>query len=74
MKSIEVVAKPIVKVTSPADDPDFSVDLSDDYEDDDYSVPFNGNKQELMDYLKRLEDDNLFKIFLVQDEEESLKK
>lgn len=59
---------------SPADDPDFEIDLSDDYEDDDFDLPFNGDKKELLEYLKRLEDDNLFKIQLMQDEEESLKQ
>lgn len=72
IKSIEV-EKPVVKAPSPADDPDFSIDLSDDYEDDDYDLPF-ANRTELLEYLKRLEDDNLFKINLMQDEEESLKQ
>ena len=72
MKSVEI-EKPVVKAPSPADDPDFSIDLSDDYEDDDYDLPF-ANRKELLEYLKRLEDDNLFKINLMQDEEESLKQ
>ena len=46
-------------------DGELSIDLSDDYEDDDFNVPFNCDRKEVLEYLKRLEDDNLFKIFLL---------
>lgn len=72
MKSIEA-EKLVEKKPSPADDPEWSVDLSDDYEDDDFNLPF-ANEDEMREYLKRLEEDNLFKINLMQDEEESLKQ
>lgn len=56
------------------DDPDVSVDFSDSYEDDDFRPPFQGNQAEVMAYLKRLEDDNLFKVNNLQEDEAALKQ
>ena len=44
-----------------AEPEEVSVDFSDEYEDNDFGEPFGGSQAEVMAYLKRLEDDNLFK-------------
>jgi len=49
-----------------------NLDLNDPYEDDDFNIYFD--KAQLIQHLNFLEDDNLFKINLLQDEEQNLKK
>jgi vacuolar-type H+-ATPase subunit I/STV1 len=49
-----------------------SLELSDSYSDDDSDNPFD-SQYELLDLLKRLEDENLFTINLVQEDEYELK-
>ena len=44
--------------------------LEDPYEDDDFKIYFS--KQSLLHHLNHLEDDNLFKIHLVQEDEQIL--
>lgn len=44
-----------------------SIDLDDPYSDDDFNIYFD--KASLLEHLNFLEDDNLFKINLLQDEE-----
>lgn len=41
--------------------------MPDDYEDDDFTIYFD--PKQLVEYLAFLEDDNLFKIYLVDNEE-----
>lgn len=50
-----------------------TMDLDDPYEDDDYEIYFK-NVEALMDELQKEEDNNLFKINLLQDEEQNVKK
>lgn len=49
-----------------------TIELSEPYEDDDYKIYFDNRN--LLSHLNFLEDDNLFKINLLQDEEENVKK
>lgn len=49
------------------------LDLDDFYEDDVFKVFFQ-NKKQLFSYATQLEDDNLFKIALVQEDEANLDK
>lgn len=49
-----------------------TIELSEPYEDDDYKIYFD--QRNLLSHLNFLEDDNLFKINLLQDEEENVKK
>jgi hypothetical protein len=46
---------------------ELTIDLNDPYEDDDFNIYFD--KAQLIQHLNFLEDDNLFKINLLQDEE-----
>jgi len=48
------------------------IDLDDSYENDDFNIYFD--KASLMAHLNHLEDDNLFKIHLVQEEEQNVEK
>ena len=53
--------------------------MADPYEDDDFTIYFKdgpgGRKGgELLDHLQHLEDDNLFRISLLQDDQQLLKK
>lgn len=50
-----------------------NLDLDDSYEDDEYEIYFK-NVEALMDELQKEEDNNLFKINLLQDEEQNVKK
>ena len=50
----------------------FDIDLDKPYEDDDFQIYFD--KGGLLEHLSNLEEDNLFRIHLVQDEEQSLEK
>ena len=43
------------------------IELSDKYTDQDFKIYFD--KKTLLDHLNHLEDDNLFRIYLVQEEE-----
>ena len=49
-----------------------NIDLNDEYEDDDFEIYFT--KDSLLEHLDYLEEDNLFKIHLIQNEEQNLKK
>ena len=51
---------------------EMKLDLNDSYEDNDFNIYFDKNS--LIQHLNFLEDDNLFKINLLQDEEQNLKK
>jgi len=51
---------------------EMTIDLNDPYEDNDFNIYFD--KAQLIQHLNFLEDDNLFKINLLQDEEQNLKK
>jgi chromosome segregation ATPase len=46
--------------------------MEDDYSDDDYAIYFD--RAQLLGHLNQLEDDNLFRIQLVQDDEQAVKK
>jgi len=48
------------------------VDLDQPYEDKDFQIYFTDNT--LLEYLAHLEEDNLFRIHLVQEEEQALEK
>ena len=48
-----------------------NMQLTDEYEDDDFTIYFD--KQSLLNRLNQLEDDNLFKIWLLQDDEAAVK-
>lgn len=50
----------------------FELGLEDDYEDDDFTIYFN--KDTLLAHINYLQDDNLFKIHVVQEEEQNLDK
>ena len=50
-----------------------NIDLDDSYEDDDFEYHFK-TVEELMYELQKEEDNNLFKINLLQDEEQNVKK
>lgn len=51
---------------------DHSIQLSEQYEDDDYKIYFD--KASLLNHIAFLEDDNLFKIHLVQEDEQNVEK
>ena len=70
MQHVTQQMKPQEKVV---EKPEEDLDLDDSYEDDVFQVFFN-NKVELLAYSTQIEDDNLFKIGLVQDEEHNLEK
>ena len=53
-------------------DPERKLDLEDPYEDDDYNIYFDKNS--LLEFLNFLEDDNLFKIYLVDENQQYNKK
>ena len=50
---------------------ELNMQLTDEYEDDDFTIYFD--KPSLLAYLGHLEDDNLFKINLLQDDEANVK-
>lgn len=50
----------------------FEVNINDAYEDDDFTIYFDKNT--LLNHINHLEDDNLFKINLLQQEEINLEK
>ena len=50
-----------------ADDTDHEIQLDESYSDDDFNIYFD--KASLLNYITFLEDDNLFKIHLVQEDE-----
>lgn len=50
----------------------WEVQLDDEYEDDDFYIHFD--KQSLVGFIAHLEDDNLFKIDLVQDDEKAVEQ
>lgn len=54
-----------------ADASQLELDQEEIYEDSDYEIYFT--KDSLFDYMSYVEDDNLFKIRLAQDDEETLK-
>jgi hypothetical protein len=47
-----------------------AIDLNADYSDDDHEIHFK--REELINYLHHIEEDNLFKIGLLQDQEDNL--
>jgi hypothetical protein len=48
------------------------IDLNAEYSDDDRKIHFK--EAELVDYLRHVEEDNLFKISMLQDDEEALEE
>lgn len=48
------------------------IDLNESYEDDDFEIRFD--KASLLAYIRDIEDDNLFKIQLLQEDEQTLEK
>ena len=61
-------------ITSQQDEDELiqKLSLDDDYEDEDFKIYFD--KQTLINHLNNLEDDNLFKINLLQEDEQNLEK
>lgn len=49
-----------------------NIDMENEYSDDDYNIYFD--RAQLLGHLNSLEDDNLFRIKLVEDDEEAVKK
>lgn len=49
-----------------------NIDINGTYEDDDFEIYFD--KFSLLEHLAHLEEDNLFKIHLVQEDEQALEK
>jgi hypothetical protein len=48
------------------------IELTDKYVDNDFKIYFD--KKSILDHLNHLEDDNLFRIYLVQEEEQKVIK
>jgi hypothetical protein len=63
----------LIEQSSIVDPVPINMDLDDSYEDDDYEIYFK-TVEALMDELQKEEDNNLFKINLLQDEEQNVKK
>ena len=59
-------------VTATDFNPDKKLELDDPYEDNDFKIYFD--KDSLLEFLNFLEDDNLFKIYLVDENELLMKK